>query len=70
MIECLKNYERVRDIVHEVVTKPSAGKRNAKRQNGCLRRLYKQLRKEKLKTRRKRKIYPLDYRVPKNSKGK
>ena len=31
----------VHDIVQEAVTKPSPRKRNAKRQSGCLRRLYK-----------------------------
>ena len=40
-----------------------------KRQNGYLRRPYKQLRKEeKQKAKRKRKIYPFECRVPKNSK--
>ena len=47
----------VHDSVQEVVIKTtSKKKRNAKRQNGCLRRLYKQLRKEKLRQRRKGKI--------------
>ena len=41
-------------------------KRNAKRQNSCLRRAYKQLRKEeKGKKRRKGKIYPSECRIPK-----
>ena len=31
----------VHNIVQEAVTKTSSRKRNAKRQNGCLRRLYK-----------------------------
>ena len=35
------------NIVQEVVTKPCQRKRNGKRQNGCLRRSYKQLQKEK-----------------------
>ena len=35
------------DIVQEAKTRPSPRKRNARRQNGCLRRPYKQLRKEK-----------------------
>ena len=40
-----------------------------KRQNGYLRRPYKQLRKEeKKRQRRKGKIYPFECRVPKNSK--
>jgi len=36
----------VRDTVQEGVIKPFLRKRNAKRQNGCLRRSYKGLRKE------------------------
>ena len=45
-------------------SKPSPRKRNAKRQNGCLRRPYKLLRKEeKSKAKNKRKC-----KVPKNSK--
>ena len=32
---------KVRDIVQEAVIKTVPGKRNAKRQNGCLRRSYK-----------------------------
>ena len=48
--------------------RPSPRKGNAKRQNGCLRRPYKQLRKEeKRKQRRKGKIFPSECRVPKNS---
>ena len=48
-------------------SRPSPWKRNAKKQNGCLRRPYKWLRKEKLKAKEK-KIYPFECRVPKNSK--
>ena len=45
--------------VHDTVQEASPRKRNAKRQNGCLRRSYKQLRKEeKLKAKKKGKIYP------------
>ena len=45
-------------------SRPSPRKRTAKRQNGCLRRLYKYLRKEeKLKAKEKRKIYPFECRV-------
>ena len=36
-----KLWTEVCDIVQEVMTKPSSTKRNAKRQNGCLRRPYK-----------------------------
>ena len=50
-------------------SRPSPWKRNAKRQNGCQRRPYKQLLKEeKRRQRRKGKIYPFEFRVPKNSK--
>ena len=44
------------------------GKRNATRQNGCLRRLYKSLRKEEKQKARKKEIYPTEFRVPKNSR--
>jgi len=44
-------------------------KRDAKKQNGCLRRSYKQLEKKRSeKQRRKGKIYPFESRVPKTSK--
>ena len=60
----------VRDIVQETVIKPSPRKRNAKRQNGCLRRPYKKLEKKRSERQRiKEKIYPLESTVPKNSKG-
>ena len=50
----------VRDIVQEAVLKASPRQRNARRQNGCLRRPYKQLRKEeKLKEKEKRKDMPV-----------
>ena len=50
-------------------SRPSPRKRNAKRENGCLRRPYKQLwKEEKQKAKEKRKIYPSECRVPKNSK--
>ena len=50
LIECLKNYgwrfvTLYRFDVH-TPSKPSTRKRNVKRQNGCLRRSYKWLRKE------------------------
>ena len=47
--------------------KPSQRKRNARRQKGCLRRLYKQLRKEE-KWGRKGKIHPNECRIPENNK--
>ena len=40
-------WTEVRDTVQEVVIKTIPKKRNAKRQNSCLRRLCKKLRKEK-----------------------
>ena len=46
-------------------SRPFPRKRNAKRQNGCLRRAEK---KRSKRQRRKRKIYPFECRVPKNSK--
>ena len=47
--------------------RPSPRKRNANRQNGCLRRPYKLLRKEEVKD-KEEKINPSECRVPKNSK--
>ena len=46
--------------------RPFPRKRNAKKQNGFLRRPMK--RREDKSKRRKGKIYPFEYRVPKNSK--
>ena len=66
LIECLKNYDqKFRTLYRTWWSKPSARKRNAKRQNGCPRRPYKYLRKEE---KWKGKIYPSECRVPKNSK--
>ena len=57
LIECLKNYgQRFVTLYRMQGSRPSPRKSNAKRQNGCLRRPYKQLRKgENLKTKEKRK---------------
>ena len=53
-------WTEVHDIVQEAVIKTVPRKRNAKRQNGCLRRPYKYLRKEeKLKAKEKRKDKPI-----------
>ena len=53
-------WTKVHNIAQAVVIKTYPSKRNAKRQNGCLRKSYKQLRKEeKLKTKEKRKDIPL-----------
>ena len=52
-------WTEVRDIVQEG-SRPSPRKRNAKRQNGCLKRPYKKLRKEKKqKAKDKRKDTPI-----------
>ena len=57
------------NIVQEVVIKTIPKRKKSKRQNGCLRRSYKQLRKEeKLKAKEKKKGIPFECRVPKNSK--
>ena len=59
----------VHDSVEEAVIKTIPKKRNAKRRNGCLRRPCKKLRKEeKLKERRKGKIYQFECKDSKNSK--
>ena len=50
----------VRDIIQETGIKTIPWKRNAKKQNGCLRRPYKYLRKEEtLKAKEKRKDIPI-----------
>ena len=47
LIECLKNYEqRFVTLYRRQWSKPTQRKRNAKRQNGCLRRVLQMLRKE------------------------
>ena len=49
----------VRDIVQETGIKTIPKKKNAKRQNGCLRRPYKWLRKKMQKAKQKRKDIPI-----------
>jgi len=57
----------VHDIVQETGIKTIPKKKKYKKQNDCLRRPYKYLRKEeKKKQRRKGKINPSECRVPKN----
>ena len=47
LIECLKNYgRRFMTLYRRQCSRPSSRKRNVKRQNGCLRRPYKILKKE------------------------
>ena len=51
---------KVHDIVQRQGSSPSPRKRNTKRQNSCLRRPYKELRKErKQKANEKRKAIPI-----------
>ena len=50
-------------------SRTSPRKRNAKKQNGCLRRLYIAVKRREVKSKgEKGKIYPFECRVPKNSK--
>ena len=61
-----KLWTEVCNTVQQVLIKPLQRKRNARRQTGCLRRLYKELTKEeKSKAKEKGKIYPPECRVPK-----
>ena len=51
------------------MTKTIPKKKKCEEKNGCLKRPYKKLRKEKKqRQRRKGKIYPFECRVPKNKK--
>ena len=52
-------WTQVHDIVQEAVIKNIPQKRNEKRENGCQRRPYKQLSKEKVKAKEKRKDIPI-----------
>ena len=64
LIECLKTLYR------KHWSRPSPRKRNAKRQNGCLRRPYKLLRKEeKWKAKEKRKDIPIWMQSSKEKQG-
>ena len=61
-------WNEVCDIVQEIGIRPFPWKRNAKKQNDCLRRPYNSCEnKESEKQRRKGKIDPSECRVPKNS---
>ena len=70
--------DRVPDVLWaEVLTlyrrqgsRPSLRKRKSKKQNGCLTEeaLQQAVKKRSEKQRRKGKIYPFEYRLPKNSK--
>ena len=66
--DCLMNYGwRFVTLYRGQESRPSPRKRNAKKQNGCLRRPYI-AEKRSERQRRKGKIYPVECRVPKNSK--
>ena len=59
----------VHDIVQETGIKPSPWKRNARKQNAVWGGLTNSCEKKgSKKQRRKGKIYPFEYRVPKNNK--
>ena len=69
LIECLKNYgQTFVTLYRRQQSKPCPRKTNAKRQNGCLRRLYFWEKNRRKRKRRKGKIYPPECRVPQNSK--
>ena len=72
LIETLKNYGwRFMTLYRRQGARSSSWKRNAKKQNGCLRRSLNSCeRKRSKKQRRKGKIHPTECRVPKNSKEK
>ena len=65
-----EQWREVCNVVQEVLSKPSLRKRDAKRQNGCLRRLYTQLRnKENQRQGIKGKIYPSERTARRDKKA-
>ena len=70
LIDCLKNYEqRFITLYRKQRSRPSPRKRNAKKQNGCLRRPYKlAVKRRQAKSKGEKERYPFESRVPKNSK--
>ena len=70
LIECLMNYGwRFMTLYRRQRSRSSPRKRNAKKQNGCLRSLTNSCEKKRSKKqRRKGKIFPFERRVPKNIK--
>ena len=70
LIDSLKNYgQRFITLYSRQWSKPSKRKRNARRQSGCLRRLYKCWGKKRSERYgRKGKICPTECRVPEKSK--
>ena len=68
LIECLMNYGwRFVTLYRTQGSRSSPRKRNAKKQNGCVKRSYCE-KKRREKQRRKGKIYAFECRVPKKSK--
>ena len=62
-------WTEVHDIVQETGVRPFPWKRNAKKQNGSLRRLSNSCEKKRSKKqRRKGKLYPFECGFPRNSK--
>ena len=70
LIECLMNYgRRFMTLYRRQGARPSPWKRNAKKQNDCLRRLYKCCEKKRSeKQRRKGKIFPYEVRVQRTAR--
>ena len=71
LIECLKNYgQRFMTLFKRQWLRPSPRKRNAARQNGCLRRPYTQLwKEEKRKAKEKRKDVSIWMHISKEWQG-
>ena len=62
-------WTEVHDIIQETGIKTIPMEKNSKKQNGCLRRPYKHCEnKRSQKQRRKRKIFPIECRVPKSTR--
>ena len=62
-------WTEVRDILQKAVIKATSKKKKCRKQNDCLRRTYRKLRKEqKLNAKEKRKDTPIECSIPKNNK--
>ena len=61
-------WTEVHDTVQQAANKTIPKKKKSKKANGCLRRLYKQLKKRTEMQGKKGKVHPTKFRVPKNSK--
>ena len=65
----MNNGQRFITLYRRQGSRPSPWKRNAKKQNGCLRRPKSSCEKKRSeKQRRKGKIFPFEFGVPKNRK--